>query len=120
MFGGVHTGSAPVVDLIPLASLGFGLCLLYRYTGSLYPCIATHCLNNCLAFGALEGWGWQIPVLTVAALGMIALLGLTLRWVGVITPPPGRCELIPAVAWPYAIRSPPLTVTASRPPRLRP
>jgi membrane protease YdiL (CAAX protease family) len=89
VFGGVHTGSAPVVDLIPLASLGFGLCLLYRYTGSLYPCIATHCLNNCLAFGALEGWGWQIPVLTVAALGMIAVLGLTLRWVGVITPPLG-------------------------------
>jgi len=89
LFGAVHAGSAPALDLVPLAGLGFGLCLLYRYTGSLYPCIATHCLNNCLAFGALEGWGWQIPVLTVAALGMIALLALTLRWVGVITPPPG-------------------------------
>ena len=37
VFGGVHAGSAPVVDLVPLAGLGFGLCLLYRYTGSLYP-----------------------------------------------------------------------------------
>jgi membrane protease YdiL (CAAX protease family) len=88
VFGGVHVGSAPLVDLIPLAALGFGLCLLYRYTGSLYPCIATHCLNNCIAFGALESWGWQIPVLTVAALGTIALLALALRQLGVIIPPP--------------------------------
>ncbi len=88
VFGGVHVGSAPLVDLIPLAGLGFALCLLYRYTGSLYPCIATHCLNNCIAFGALENWGWQIPILTVAALGMIALLALALWQVGVITPPP--------------------------------
>lgn len=88
VFGGVHIGSAPLVDLIPLAALGFGLCLLYRYTGSLYPCIAAHCLNNCIAFGALEGWGWQIPVLIVAALGTIALLVVTLWQVGVITPPP--------------------------------
>jgi uncharacterized protein len=88
LFGGVHAGSAPAVDLIPLAGLGFALCVLYRYTGSLYPCIAAHSLNNSLAFGALENWGWQIPVLMVSALGVIALLGLALRRVGVITPPP--------------------------------
>ncbi|HXB66436.1 MAG TPA: CPBP family intramembrane glutamic endopeptidase [Solirubrobacteraceae bacterium] len=88
VFGGVHAGSAPAIDLVPLAALGFGLCLLYRYTGSLYPCIATHCLNNCIAFGALEGWGWQIPVLIVASLGTIALLALALWRVGVITSPP--------------------------------
>ncbi len=39
LFGGVHVGSAPALDLVPLAGLGFGLCLLYRYSGSLYPCI---------------------------------------------------------------------------------
>ena len=50
VFGGVHAGSAPALDLVPLAALGFGLCLLYRYTGSLYPCIVAHSLNNCLAF----------------------------------------------------------------------
>ncbi len=66
VFGGVHAGSAPAVDLVPLAGLGFGLCLLYRYTGSLYPCIAAHSLNNSIAFGSLEGWGWQIPVLAVS------------------------------------------------------
>jgi membrane protease YdiL (CAAX protease family) len=88
VFGGVHAGSAPAVDLVPLAALGFGLCLLYRRTGSLYPCIAAHSLNNSLAFGALESWGWQIPVLMIAALSLIALLVLTLQGVGVITPPP--------------------------------
>jgi membrane protease YdiL (CAAX protease family) len=88
VFGGVHVGSAPAVDLVPLGALGFGLCLLYRRTGSLYPCIAAHSLNNSLAFGALESWGWQIPVLMVAALATIALLMLALERVGVITPPP--------------------------------
>jgi membrane protease YdiL (CAAX protease family) len=85
-FGLVHFGSAPAVDLVPLAGLGFGLCLLYRWTGSLYPCIAAHSLNNSLAFGSLEGWGWQIPVLMIAALALAGLLGLLLMRLGVITP----------------------------------
>lgn len=88
VFGGVHAGSAPVVDLVPLGALGFALCVLYRYTGSLYPCIAAHALNNSFAFGELEGWGWQTPVLMAASLGTIVLLAMTLRRVGVITPPP--------------------------------
>ena len=69
VFGGVHFGSAPALDLVPLAALGFGLCLLYRYSGSLYPCMIAHSLNNCLAFSGLEGWGWQFRVLAVCALG---------------------------------------------------
>jgi uncharacterized protein len=85
LFGGIHYGSAPLVDLVPLAGLGFGLCLLYRYTGSLYPCIVAHSVNNSLAFGSLEGWGWQIPVLMLAALGLIGLLARTLTRAGVIT-----------------------------------
>lgn len=88
LFGGIHAGSAPAIDLIPLAALGFGLCVLYRYTGSLYPCMAAHSLNNSLAFGSLESWGWQIPVLMVSALAAIALLAVALRRAGVITPPP--------------------------------
>ena len=84
-FGAVHAGSAPAIDLIPLAALGVGLCLLYRYTGSLYPCIAAHSLNNSLAFGSLENWGWQIPVLALAALGLIGLLALVLIRAGVIS-----------------------------------
>ncbi len=67
LFGGVHVGSAPGLDLLPLAALGFGLCLLYRNTGSLYPCIIAHCLNNCAAFASLEGWGWGTAGLLVLA-----------------------------------------------------
>jgi membrane protease YdiL (CAAX protease family) len=85
LFGAVHAGSAPVEDLVPLAVLGFLLCRLYRQTGSLYPCIATHALNNSLAFGIMESWSWQIPVLVAAALAIIALLWLLLRGVGVIS-----------------------------------
>lgn len=86
VFGAVHAGSAPALDLVPLAGLGFGLCLLYRYTGSLYPCIAAHSLNNSLAFAALEGWGWQAPVLMIAALATIAALVLLAKRIGLITP----------------------------------
>lgn len=69
LFGGVHAGSAPVLDLAPLAFLGFALCLLYRATGSLYPCMLAHALNNSIAFSSLEEWNvWQGALLTVAAL----------------------------------------------------
>jgi uncharacterized protein len=86
VFGGVHAGSAPALDLVPLAGLGFGLCLLYRCSGSLYPCIVVHSLNNSIAFAALEGWGWQAPVLMVAALLTIALLVLVAKRIGLIAP----------------------------------
>jgi hypothetical protein len=82
IFGGVHAGSAPVLDLAPLAALGFGLCLLYRATGSLYPGIFAHALNNCIAFSSLENWGWQLPVLTAAALLAIASLIAALNRLG--------------------------------------
>jgi membrane protease YdiL (CAAX protease family) len=88
LFGGVHATSAPVADLVPLAGLGLGLCLLYRATGSLYPGIAAHSLNNSLAFSLLEGWDWQIPVLMVASLLSIWLLAQALIRCGVI--PAGR------------------------------
>jgi uncharacterized protein len=88
VFGGVHAGSAPAVDLVPLAGLGFGLCLLYRYSGSLYPGIAGHSLNNSIAFGSLENWGWQIPLLALGALLVIGLLVLALKRLGLITPEP--------------------------------
>jgi hypothetical protein len=89
LFGGVHVGSAPALDLVPLAALGFGLCLLYRYSGSLYPCIAAHSLNNALAFSSLESWSWQVPVLIVAALALIGALVLACKRVGLIVPEPG-------------------------------
>ena len=74
-----------MLDLVPLAGLGFGLCLLYRYTGSLYPCIVSHALNNSIAFASLEGWGWQEFVLLIAAsLAAIGMLVLAFKRLGVI------------------------------------
>jgi membrane protease YdiL (CAAX protease family) len=85
LFGAVHAGSAPVLDLVPLAGLGFGLCLLYRRTGSLYPCMAAHSLNNSLAFAGLAGLSVGEGVaLTVAALACIALIIAALTRAGVI------------------------------------
>ena len=86
VFGAVHVGSAPALDLVPLGALGFGLCLLYRYSGSLYPCMAAHSLNNSLAFSSLEGWGWQAPVLMVGALLAIAAIVKLAERVRLITP----------------------------------
>jgi hypothetical protein len=86
VFGGVHYGSAPTLDLVPLGCLGFGLCLLYRYSGSLYPCMIAHSLNNCLAFSSLENWGWQAPVLIVCALATIGALVQLFKRAGLIAP----------------------------------
>jgi uncharacterized protein len=60
--------------LAPLAVLGVALCLLYAKTGSLLPCIALHALNNSLAFGVTQGWTWQIPVVMVCSLGVLAVV----------------------------------------------
>jgi hypothetical protein len=99
LFGAVHVGSAPVVYLVPLGVLGFLLCALYRHTGSIYPCIATHCLNNSIAFGALEKWTWwQIVLLALGALGTIGLLAVSLRRLGVISLAPGESP-VPASAY---------------------
>jgi membrane protease YdiL (CAAX protease family) len=74
LFGAVHVGSAPAVDLVPLGMLGVILCGVYEATGSLYPCIALHALNNSVALGVDLKWGWQITVLYVASGAAIALI----------------------------------------------
>ncbi|HWF31806.1 MAG TPA: type II CAAX endopeptidase family protein [Solirubrobacteraceae bacterium] len=93
LFGLVHIGSAPALDLVPLAALGVGLCLLYRATGSLYPCIAAHALNNSLAFGGLEHWSWtSVVLLMLASLTALVALALALTRAGVTSrvPAPAR------------------------------
>jgi uncharacterized protein len=87
VFGIVHFSSSNVAFLLPLAFFGFALCVLYEKTGSLYPCIALHCANNAVAFGASMEWTWQIPVLFVSALAGIALLVLAAQRVWTPRPP---------------------------------
>jgi uncharacterized protein len=54
LFGAIHWDFSTADSLLivpPLAALGFIFCLVYERTGSLYPVIALHALNNALAFG---------------------------------------------------------------------
>jgi membrane protease YdiL (CAAX protease family) len=87
VFGAIHGSSADPAFLLPLAFFGFSLCLLYEKTGSLYPGIAVHCANNTIAFGATQHWTWQIPVLLVCALSVIACVALGVRHVWSSDPP---------------------------------
>jgi CAAX protease family protein len=83
VFGGIHVGSSPVGYLLPLAIFGFGLCLLYQLTGSLYPSIALHAVNNSIALGANLHWDWQIPVMMVGSTaGAVACAWLLGRALG--------------------------------------
>ncbi len=88
LFGFAHTGSASGQYLIPLGFLGFVLCLVRWRTGSLYPCMALHSINNSLALGVNE-LSWN----AVEILGLMA----------------GSLLVIAAVTGPLAARSrPPL------------
>lgn len=76
VFGAAHVASAPIGFIVPLGCLGIILCLLYERTGSLYPSMALHCLNNSIAFGAGDGRGWLVPVCFVGS-GLVILLVVT-------------------------------------------
>jgi membrane protease YdiL (CAAX protease family) len=80
LFGVVHGLSAPVVDLVPLALLGVVLCLIYQSTGSLYPCMAVHLLNNALALGSDENWGaGRVIALMAGGLVVVTLVLAAVR-----------------------------------------
>jgi uncharacterized protein len=79
LFGLAHTGSAAAQYLIPLGFLGFVLCIVRWKTGSLYPCMALHSVNNSLALGYNE-LHWN-------AGDIFALMGGALLVIGAITGP---------------------------------
>jgi uncharacterized protein len=75
IFGAFHIQGSPVGFLVPLAIFGVMLCLVYELSGSLYPCIALHAVNNSVAFAAIEhARGGVYLLLPVAALTVIWLL----------------------------------------------
>jgi membrane protease YdiL (CAAX protease family) len=83
LFGAVHAGSAPVGFLVPLGVFGVLLCLLREFSGSLYPCMALHALNNSIALGSTLHYGWQIPVMMVGSvIAVLALAALLARLLG--------------------------------------
>jgi membrane protease YdiL (CAAX protease family) len=86
LFGLAHTGSALSQDLVPLGFLGFVLCLLRWRTGSLYPCIALHSLNNSLALGVTQ-FHWDAGQIT-------GLMAASLVVIGALTLPLGRSSAV--------------------------
>lgn len=95
IFGAIHVpnflGDSATNELIAgvvaLSVFGGALCLLYVRTGSLYPCIGAHAINNCLAFSVSESLA--IP----EALALFA----------------GAAVVITAVLWPLHRLRPPAT-----------
>jgi membrane protease YdiL (CAAX protease family) len=75
LFGLAHTGSASSQYLIPLGFLGFVLCLVRWRTRSIYPTIALHSLNNCVALGVNQ-LGWSAGEIAALALGSLAVIAL--------------------------------------------
>ena len=82
LFAATHIGWIPIAFMVPIVLFGAGLCLLYHWTGSLYPGIALHALNNSIPLAAALHWTWQTPVLmvgsTLAALAIARLIALGL------------------------------------------
>ncbi len=91
LFALAHTGSASSKYLVPLGFLGFVLCLVRWRTGSLYPCMALHSLNNCLALGVnqLDWNAGEIVLLMAGSLVTIGLLTAPLARARAGNPPHG-------------------------------
>ena len=83
LFGAVHIPTGPEAAA-PLAVLGFTLCLVYERTGSIYPCIALHALQNMIAysFGA-DAPQVGVPVGLAVIAGCILIPTLQRRGNGV-------------------------------------
>jgi uncharacterized protein len=89
LFGLAHTGSASPQYLVPLGFLGFVLCIVRWRTGSLYPCMALHSINNSLALGVNQV-SWN-------AGEVFALMAASLLVIGAITLP--LSARVPALRW---------------------
>ncbi len=78
LFGLAHTGSASSRYLIPLGFLGFVLCVVRWRTGSLYPCMALHSVNNSLALGINQEHWSAMAILGLIAGALVVIAAITL------------------------------------------
>ena len=70
IFGSIHYSGPDTLALLPvLALLGVIFCLLYEWTGSLYPVIALHAINNAAAFAVSDQGGAALG----AAVGVVVV-----------------------------------------------
>jgi uncharacterized protein len=89
LFGAIHwdgTGEGALI-LPPLAFLGFVFCLVLERTGSLYPVIALHAINNAIAF-AVQAEGGEVS----------AILGPLMVLACIVTPALTRAAPAPRAA----------------------
>jgi membrane protease YdiL (CAAX protease family) len=90
VFGFIHWDFSSAHGLLivpPLAILGLILCLIYERTGSLFPVIAIHAVNNSVAYAAQVNDGWEVSVF--AGPLMLAALMLAPRLLPRAAPAPG-------------------------------
>ncbi|HEX3616984.1 MAG TPA: CPBP family intramembrane glutamic endopeptidase [Solirubrobacteraceae bacterium] len=76
LFGLAHFDSAQPEFLIPLGFLGFVLCIVRWRTGSLYPCMVLHSLNNSVALAVNEHLGWGTGGTVAVVVGSLALIAI--------------------------------------------
>jgi membrane protease YdiL (CAAX protease family) len=82
LFGVIHydfSGAGALLILPPLGLLGFIFCLVYERTGSIFPTIALHSINNSIAYAATVHHGWIVSV--AAGPLMIAACATTPRFI---------------------------------------
>jgi membrane protease YdiL (CAAX protease family) len=75
LFGAVHLTSGGPLAVAVIAPLGFLLCLVYERSGSLYPCIALHALNNSIVSAAEFDRVSGIALLMGAGMLLVCLIG---------------------------------------------
>jgi membrane protease YdiL (CAAX protease family) len=75
LFGAVHLSSGGPLAVALIAPLGFLLCLVYERSGSLYPCIALHALNNAIVSAAEFDRVSNIALLFGAGMLAFCLIG---------------------------------------------
>jgi membrane protease YdiL (CAAX protease family) len=78
LFGLAHIAVYPLVFLPAMAVVGFGLCLLFWFTGSLLPCVGIHALNNAVVTAVAFDTGGFGPLIVLGAPALAVLLLLPL------------------------------------------